>query len=108
MAFWFLLLLGSLTYLMMQYSVARATRTPVWLLWLVLMTPAFVLTGWTLVYGIKQTPPSALILWVSACCLILYWLLFNRGRQLPVDPQNQLTENGWPPLVSRIISTAVS
>jgi membrane-associated protease RseP (regulator of RpoE activity) len=93
MAFWFLLLLGSLTYLMMQYSVARATRTPVWLLWLVLMTPAFVLTGWTLVYGIKQTPPSALILWVSACCLILYWLLFNRGRQLPVDPQNQLTEN---------------
>ena len=93
MAFWFLLLLGSLTYLMMQYSVARATRTPVWLLWLVLMTPAFVLTGWTLVYGIKQTPPSALILWVSAGCLILYWLLFNRGRQLPVDPQNQLTEN---------------
>jgi len=93
MAFWFLLLLGSLTYLMMQYSVARATRTPVWLLWLVLMTPAFVLTGWTLVYGIKQTPPSALILWVSAGCLILYWLLFNRGRQLPVDIQNQLTEN---------------
>lgn len=93
MAFWFLLLLGSLTYLMMQYSVARATRTPIWLLWLVLMTPAFVLTGWTLVYGIKQTPPSALILWVSAGCLILYWLLFNRGRQLPVDPQNQLTEN---------------
>jgi hypothetical protein len=93
MEFLFLLLLGSLTYLMMQYSVARATRTPVWLLWLVLMTPAFVLTGWTLVYGIKQTPPSALILWVSAGCLILYWLLFNRGRQLPVDPQNQLTEN---------------
>ncbi len=93
MAFWFLLLLGSLTYLMMQYSVARATRTPVWLLWLVLMTPAFILTGWTLVYGIKQTPPSALILWVSAGCLILYWLLFNRGRQLPVDPQNQLVEN---------------
>ncbi|MDD1438608.1 site-2 protease family protein, partial [Dolichospermum sp. ST_sed10] len=54
MAFWFLLLLGSLTYLMMQYSVARATRTPVWLLWSVLMPPAFILTGWTLVYGIKQ------------------------------------------------------
>lgn len=95
MAFWFLLVfvLGSLTYLMMQHSVARATRTPIWLLWLVLMTPAFVLTGWTLVHGIKQAPPSALILWISGGCLLLYWLLFNRGRQLPVDPQNQSPEN---------------
>ncbi|MBE9250405.1 site-2 protease family protein [Dolichospermum sp. LEGE 00240] len=93
MAFWFLLLLGSLTYLMMQQSVARATRTPVWLLWLVLMTPAFVLTGWTLIYGPKQAPPSALILWVSGGCLLLYWVLFNRGRQLPVNPQNESPEN---------------
>lgn len=93
MAFWFLLLLGSLTYLMMQQSVARATRTPVWLLWLVLMTPAFVLTGWTLIYGPKQAPPSALILWVSGGCLLLYWVLFNRGWQLPVNPQNESPEN---------------
>ncbi|MDM3847163.1 MAG: site-2 protease family protein [Aphanizomenon gracile PMC638.10] len=93
MAFWFLLLLGSLTYFMMQQSVARATRTPVWLLWLVLMTPAFVLTAWTLIYGAKQAPPSALILWVSGGCLLLYWVLFNRGRQLPVNPENQSPEN---------------
>ena len=93
MAFWFLLLLGSLTYLMMQQSIARATRTPIWLLWLVLMTPAFVLTGWTLIYGVKQVPPSPLILWVSGGCLLLYWVLFNRGRQLPVNPQNQSPEN---------------
>jgi len=93
MAFWFLLVLGLLTYLMMQQGVARATRTPVWLLWLVLMTPAFLLTGWTLIYGIKQAPPSALILWVSAGCLLLYWLLFHWGRQLPRNPQNQSDEN---------------
>ncbi len=93
MAFWFLLVLGLLTYLMMQQSVARATRTPVWLLWLVLMTPAFLLTGWTLIYGIKQAPPSALILWVSAGCLFLYWLLFHWGRQLPVNPENPSAEN---------------
>ncbi len=93
MEFWFLLVLGLLTYLMMQQSVARATSTPIWLLWLVLMTPAFVLTGWTLIYGIKQTPPSAVILAVSGGCLVLYWLLFNRGRQLPVAPQNHVEEN---------------
>ena len=96
MAFWFLLVLGLLTYLMMQYSVARATRTPVWLLWLVLMTPAFILTGLTLIYGVKQAPPSALIplvAVVSVGCLLLYWLLFNRGRELPIDPQDQSEEN---------------
>ncbi|MFM7407216.1 MAG: site-2 protease family protein [Cuspidothrix sp.] len=93
MVFLFVLILGLLTYLIMQQTVARATRTPIWLLWLVLMTPAFLLTGWTLVYGVKQTPPSALIFWVSAVCLLLYWLLFNWGRQLPINPENQGTEN---------------
>ena len=93
MVFLFLLILGLLTYLMMQQTVARATRTPIWLLWLVLMTPAFLLAGWSLVYGVKQTPPSELILWVSAVCLLLYWLLFNWGRQLPANPENQGTEN---------------
>lgn len=58
MTFWFFVVLGLLTYLLMQYSVARATRTPVWLLWLVLMTPAFISTAWTLIYGVKQVPPS--------------------------------------------------
>ncbi|MFM7365477.1 MAG: site-2 protease family protein [Cuspidothrix sp.] len=93
MVFLFVLILGLLTYFMMQQTVARATRTPIWLLWLVLMTPAFLLAGWTLVYGVKQTPPSGLILWVSVVCLLLYWLLFNWGRQLPINLENQGTEN---------------
>jgi membrane-associated protease RseP (regulator of RpoE activity) len=60
------------------------------------MTPAFILTGLTLIYGVKQAPPSALIplvAVVSVGCLLLYWLLFNRGRELPIDPQNQSEEN---------------
>ncbi|MFM6529902.1 MAG: site-2 protease family protein, partial [Dolichospermum sp.] len=75
MTFWFFIVLGLLTYLLMQYSVARATRTPVWLLWLVLMTPAFISTAWSLIYGVQQTPPSALIISVSVICLLLYWVL---------------------------------
>ncbi|MBD6616083.1 site-2 protease family protein [Komarekiella sp. 'clone 1'] len=89
MAFWFLLLLGLATYLMVQRSVARITRTPVWLLWLVLMTPAFVLSGWTLMYGAKQPPPPSLLIWPSVVCLLLYWLLFQWGRQAPRDTQTQ-------------------
>ena len=93
MTSWFFLILGLLTYLLMQHSVARATRTPVWLLWLVLMTPAFISTAWSLIYGVKQVPPSALIISVSVICLLLYWVLFNSGRQLPVNRENQSQEN---------------
>jgi membrane-associated protease RseP (regulator of RpoE activity) len=89
MTFWFLLLLGLFTYLMVQRSVANITKTPVWLLWLVLMTPALLLTGWTLMYGAKQTPPPSLIVWPSVICLLLYWLLFQWGRQTPKDTQTQ-------------------
>jgi membrane-associated protease RseP (regulator of RpoE activity) len=89
MTFWFLLLLGLFTYLMVQRSVANITKTPVWLLWLVLMTPALLLTGWTLMYGVKQTPPASLIVWPSVICLLLYWLLFQWGRQEPKDIQTE-------------------
>jgi len=91
MAFWFLIipLLGLATYLMMQHSVAHLTRTPVWLLWLVLMTPAFLLSGWTLMYGAKQPPPPTLIIWSLFICPLLYWTLFQWGRQAPRDTQIQ-------------------
>jgi membrane-associated protease RseP (regulator of RpoE activity) len=72
---------------MVQRSVANITKTPIWLLWLVLMTPALVLTGWTLIYGVKQPPPPALIFWPSIICLLLYWVLFQWGRQAPKDTQ---------------------
>lgn len=89
MTFWFLLLLGIATYLMVQRSVANITRTPIWLLWLVLMTPALLLSGWTLMYGVKQPPPPSLIIWPSIVCLLLYWLLFQWGRRSPKDTQTQ-------------------
>jgi membrane-associated protease RseP (regulator of RpoE activity) len=89
MTVWFLLLLGLATYLIVQHSVAHITRTPVWLLWLVLMTPAFVLSGWTLVYGSQTPPPPGLLFWPSVICLLLYWLLFQWGRRLPEDTQTQ-------------------
>ncbi len=89
MTFLFLLLLGIATYLIVQRTVAEITRTPVWLLWLVLMTPALILGGWTLMYGTEQPPPSPLIIWPSIICLLLYWLLFQWGRSTPRDTQNQ-------------------
>jgi len=104
MTFWFLLLLGLATYLIVQRSVTHITRTPVWLLWLVLMTPAFILSVWTLKYGVKQPPPTILIIWPLIICLSLYWLLFHWGRRTLVNGQQPqainppITENPPPAL----------
>lgn len=84
MIFWFLLLLGIITYLMVQRSVAQITRTPVWLLWLVLMAPALVWTTWIAINGQNQRPPQGLMIWPLIVCPILYWVLFQLGRR-PIE-----------------------
>ncbi|NET57439.1 MAG: site-2 protease family protein [Symploca sp. SIO2E6] len=75
------LLLGLITYFTVKNSVASITRTPVWLLWLVMMTPPLVLTGWTLLYN--EPPPRNVILGTILVCPLLYWLLINWGRREP-------------------------
>lgn len=89
MTFWFLVLLGLITYLMVQRSVAQITKTPVWLLWLILMTPAMLWTAWTAIYGVKQPPPRSLMIWPLIICPLLYWLLFQWGRRSLKDTQTQ-------------------
>ncbi|ARV60085.1 site-2 protease family protein [Nostocales cyanobacterium HT-58-2] len=93
MTFWFLLLLGLLTYFMVQRSVAHITRTPVWLLWLVLMTPALLWTAWTAIYGGKQPLPRLLVLVPLIICPLLYWLLFQWGRRSLKETQSELQKS---------------
>ncbi|OKH56316.1 site-2 protease family protein [Calothrix sp. HK-06] len=81
MTFWFLVLLGIITYFMVQRSVARITRTPVWLLWLVLMAPPLIWTAWSAVYGVQVRPPRALMIAPLVISPILYWVLFQIGRR---------------------------
>jgi membrane-associated protease RseP (regulator of RpoE activity) len=92
MTFWFLLLLGIFTYLIVQRSVAGMTRTPVWILWLVLMTPAIVWSLWTAIYGSAQPLPTALAIGPFVICPVLYWLLIQWGRREP-DSSTQPTQN---------------
>jgi membrane-associated protease RseP (regulator of RpoE activity) len=88
MIFW-LLLLGLFTYVIVQRSVANVTRTPVWILWLVMMTPAFVWTGWVLLNGENAPIPPVLVLIPFVVCPILYWFLIQWGR----PPQSASSEN---------------
>lgn len=91
MIFWLLslvFLLGFITYLVVQRSVASITRTPVWILWLVMMTPALIWSTWTLVYGENNPPPPVLVIGPFVTCTLLYWLLIRLGR-IPNSSANQ-------------------
>jgi membrane-associated protease RseP (regulator of RpoE activity) len=110
MAFWLILLLGLVTYFMVQRSVAGLTRTPVWILWLVLMTPVLIWLAWTTKHGSHQPLPNALLIWPFVICFVLYWLLIQWGRKgsnLPAAqtqrqaPESKSEEGATPPSVLR-------
>lgn len=86
MEYLFLILLGIITYFIIQRSVNRLTRTPVWLLWLVMMIPALSWVGWMLVYGQDSNIPWQLLAGPFLLCPMLYWLLIQWGR-IPQDSQ---------------------
>ncbi|MEB3175238.1 MAG: site-2 protease family protein [Cyanobacteriota bacterium] len=76
----FLLLLGLTTYYIIKRNTAPLTRTPVWLLWLVLMTPASLWMLWALVYGEERPLPPWLLFGPFIICPWVYWWLVQRGR----------------------------
>lgn len=80
MLFFWLLLLGVFTYFVVKRSVANITRTPTWLLWFVMMLPAFTLAIWMITQGTDQPAPPALLITLFVVCPLLYWLLIQWGR----------------------------
>jgi len=75
-----LLLLGLTTYLIVQRSVVRFTQTPWWLLWLVLMLPAFAISIWTLTHSQQEPVPPELLIGSFILSSTLYFVLVQRGR----------------------------
>lgn len=87
-----LLVLGLVTYFIVQRSVATITKTPVWILWLVMMTPAFIWSGWIWIYGEERQMPLLLLLGPFIICPILYWWLIHLGRK-ELTPEEAKTTN---------------
>ncbi|MGK7946746.1 MAG: site-2 protease family protein, partial [Microcystaceae cyanobacterium] len=56
-----LIILGLITYFLVKRSAASLTQTPIWQLWVVMMTPAFIWTGWVLIYGEDKQMPVLLM-----------------------------------------------
>ena len=73
----FALFLGIVTYLVIRRFTAM-TNTPIWMLWLVMMTPVLVLTGWVLVNG-EEPPPDALTYGLLILCPLVYAVLVLMG-----------------------------
>lgn len=93
-----LILLGIFTYLIVQRSAASITRTPVWLLWLVWMAPAFIWVSWFAMTGdgsaAQESPepfPLLLLLTPFIICPFLYFFLVQWGR-LP-QPTSDASSN---------------
>jgi membrane-associated protease RseP (regulator of RpoE activity) len=97
MELWLLLiLLGLITYFVVKRSVTSITLTPVWLLWLVMMTPALIWSGWILLNGEDKQMPPILMVGPFVICPMLYWLLIQWGRRDAKPPQENPTETTSP------------
>lgn len=85
--FW-LFLLGTLTYFIVRRSVAHVTKTPVWLLWSVMMMPAFVWTAWAIQnQDNNQRIPLPWLIVPFVVSSVLYLLLVQLGRSAqPAKP----------------------
>ena len=102
---WIILLLMALfTYLIVRRSVAGVTTTPVWLLWLVLMTPPFVWSLWVVVYGAKQLPPIELLIGMSILSIFFYLKLHQKGRKNLTLPQQEQSK----PTLSNSLNTILN
>ncbi|MGB7086670.1 MAG: site-2 protease family protein [Phormidesmis sp.] len=72
------LFLGVVTYLVISRSFTNVTTTPVWMLWLVMMTPVLVLTLWMLLKG-EEPPPPMLVYGLLILCPLLYAAMIVAG-----------------------------
>ncbi|AFZ43765.1 peptidase M50 [Halothece sp. PCC 7418] len=81
--FFILLLLAGITYLLVRRSASGLTTTPIWLLWFVVMIPAFTWSLWLLFMGEEAEIPVLLILIPFILSPLLYFWLLQRGRQDP-------------------------
>jgi membrane-associated protease RseP (regulator of RpoE activity) len=83
MEFWTLLILGAFFYLTLQRTITKVTRTPVWLCWLTLMLPAFLLLAHDYLGGKKESVWIVLFISSLFVCPIIYYWLVAKGKIQP-------------------------
>jgi membrane-associated protease RseP (regulator of RpoE activity) len=94
MKLWLILILLSLiTYYLVQRSVSKITKTPVWLCWLVMMLPAFIWTAWASFFGEERPLPLVLIVLPFIICPLLYGWLVQIGKPTTTEAEQRQNSN---------------
>ena len=106
------LFLGLVTYLVISRSFTNMTTTPVWMLWLVMMTPVLVLTMWVVVNG-DEPPPPVLIYGLLILCPLLYAVMIivgatsEKGKKLAEQMKaNSAQVSGTGTAIAKVTKTA--
>lgn len=94
----FLVVLGIALYFIVRYQVAPITQTPAWLLWFVLMIPAFILGIWEYFEGNVQGIPLPLLVISLVISAITYISLVQVGRKNMVPVAKNPTEKPAKPI----------
>lgn len=93
MKLWLVLIfLSPIAYFIVDRSVKHKTTTPVWLCWLVIMTPSFIWTAWTYFFGETEPLPLPVYLLPLIICPLLYGWLVQRGKVEDKTPTPSNTE----------------
>lgn len=83
------LLLSTISYMVIKRNIGKITTTPVWLLWLALMSPPLIWAGWYLINPSQNSMPPMLILIPLFLSPILYIWLIEIGKIPPKESDNQ-------------------
>ncbi|BDA39432.1 site-2 protease family protein [Candidatus Atelocyanobacterium thalassae] len=74
------LILGTITYYVIKRTIAPITNTSIWIIWLIMMTPALIWTVWYEIAEKDKSIPILLIIIPLVVCLILYLWIIGVGR----------------------------
>jgi membrane-associated protease RseP (regulator of RpoE activity) len=83
--FWtWLLILGWVTYYVLQRNVVPLTRAPLGVLWLVMMAPGLILAYWKVAHP-QQPIPLGLVIGPFLVCPLIYWWLIRQNPRQGLD-----------------------
>lgn len=110
MKLWLILIvLGPITYFIVDKSVKHKTTTPVWLCWLVIMLPSCIWTVWTYIFGEEKPLPIPVFLFPLIICPLLYGWLVQRGKiESATETPKPNSDNSALEMAKSVVSTSVS
>lgn len=77
------LLLSTISYMVIKRNIGKITTTPIWLLWLALMSPPLIWAGWYMINPSQNSMPPILIFIPLLLSPILYIWLIEIGKIPP-------------------------